>query len=151
MTVAREEFPDPQGPGAMLRAHQHDIAEAMGNQFQPTKDERPHDDLAELGVGLYQRPQVFPVRFQPDDLPFDLPVALPVLLEEAVPLLRLGPGLSSNPHTITFITTSMDIWRVASRHSTLCSGFIIATSTAFGTNGSFWEAVAKTRQLTRTG
>src|SRR5207247_5407175 len=50
----------------------------------------------DLGLGhrgLADGPQVFPVRLQPGDLPLDLPVALPVLLEEAVPLLRLGPDL----------------------------------------------------------
>ena len=42
----------------MPRADQHDVAEAVGDQLDAAQDERAHQDLAQLGVGLHQRQQV---------------------------------------------------------------------------------------------
>ena len=37
---------------------QHDVAEAVRDQLDAAQDERPHQDLAQLGVGLHQRQQL---------------------------------------------------------------------------------------------
>ena len=63
MAVARQKFLDAKRPGTMVRADKHDIAEPVRDQFHPAQDEGPHDDLAELAVGLHERQQVFAVEF----------------------------------------------------------------------------------------
>ena len=42
----------------MIRSEQDDVAEAVGDQLDAPQDERAHQDLAQLGVGLHQREQV---------------------------------------------------------------------------------------------
>ena len=40
---------------------QHDISQPVRNQLHAAEDERPHDDLAELAVGLHERQQAFAI------------------------------------------------------------------------------------------
>ena len=58
MAVAREELPDPQRAGGVIRADEHDVAEPARDQLDAAQDERAHQDLAELGVGLHERQQL---------------------------------------------------------------------------------------------
>ena len=61
MAVAGEELLDAQRAGAVHRADEDDVAEAVRDQLDAAQDERAHQDLAELGVGLHQRQQVFAI------------------------------------------------------------------------------------------
>jgi hypothetical protein len=56
--VPREEFLDAQRARAMSRADEHRVAKAARHQRHPPQDKRPHDDVAEVGVGLYQAQQL---------------------------------------------------------------------------------------------
>ena len=42
-------------PGAVRRAEHDDVAECLRDQLHPAEDERAHQDLAELGIGLDER------------------------------------------------------------------------------------------------
>src|SRR5262245_54884988 len=42
----------------MRRTDQHNISKASRNQLYAAQDERSHDDLAELAVGLHERQQL---------------------------------------------------------------------------------------------
>ena len=57
MAVPRQEFAGAKRPGAVRRSDDDDVAEVAGNQSQAAHDERPHQDLAQLGVGLDQGEQ----------------------------------------------------------------------------------------------
>ena len=48
-------------PGGMVRPDEHDVAEAVRDELHPPEDERPHEDLAQLGVGLHEREQVIAI------------------------------------------------------------------------------------------
>ena len=63
MAVARQELLHPQRAGAMRRADHDDVAEAARDQLDAAQDERPHEDLAQLGVGLHQREQLLAIEF----------------------------------------------------------------------------------------
>ena len=64
MAVANEELLDPKRAGAVARPDHDDVAEAVGNEFGATEDESPHDDVAELGVGLHQAQKVLAADLQ---------------------------------------------------------------------------------------
>src|SRR5881394_827457 len=63
MPGAREKFLDAQRSRTMCRADEHHIAIATRDQLDTTQHERAHEDLAQLGVGLYQREQHVAVDF----------------------------------------------------------------------------------------
>jgi len=54
MTVTSQKLPHPQRAAAVHRANQDNIPKATRNQFDAAEDERPHEDLTQLGVGLYE-------------------------------------------------------------------------------------------------
>ena len=54
VAVAREELLDAQRARGVRRADQHDVADAVRDQLDAAEDERAHQDLAQLGVGLHQ-------------------------------------------------------------------------------------------------
>src|SRR5262249_60982555 len=56
MTAEGQELLHARRSGRVCRADD-DVAETAGNQFLTPQDERPHHDLAQLGVGLYEREQ----------------------------------------------------------------------------------------------
>ena len=62
MNVACQELLDTECPGAMSRADEDRIAESACDQLHPAKDERAHQDLADLGVGLHDRKQAFTIQ-----------------------------------------------------------------------------------------
>ena len=64
MTVPRQEFLHSEGPSAVRRADHDHVTEIVRNQLEPAQDERPHDDLAQLSVGLNQRQQRFPIQLK---------------------------------------------------------------------------------------
>ena len=61
MAVAGQKLLHPQRAGAMRRADEDDIPEATRNQLDPAEDERPHEDLAQLGVGLHEGEQLLAI------------------------------------------------------------------------------------------
>ena len=42
----------------MTRPDEHDVADPVRDQLHPTEDEGPHEDLAQLAVGLHEREHV---------------------------------------------------------------------------------------------
>src|SRR5262249_38119531 len=62
MAVAYQEFFDAECTGAMIRPHHDDISKPLGDQFYSAGNESPHDDLADLAVGLHQSDQVFAIQ-----------------------------------------------------------------------------------------
>ena len=50
-----------QRAGAVVRSEQHDVADAVGDELDAAQDERAHQDLAQLGVGLHERQQALAV------------------------------------------------------------------------------------------
>ena len=59
MAVARQELLDAERASGMARPDEHDVAEPVRDQLHPAQDEGPHEDLAQLAVGLHERQQVF--------------------------------------------------------------------------------------------
>ena len=53
-------------PGAVIRADEHDVSDPSRDQLHPTEDQGPHEDVAQLAVGLHERQQMFAIDF--DDL-----------------------------------------------------------------------------------
>ena len=62
MTIAREELPDSKRSGGMARADEHEVSDAPRNQFHPPQDEGPHEDFAQLAVGLHKSKQLIAVQ-----------------------------------------------------------------------------------------
>ena len=63
MAVAGQKLFDAERPRAMIRPDEHDISEPVSNQLYPAQDEGPHDDFAELAVGLHERQEMFTIQF----------------------------------------------------------------------------------------
>ena len=61
MAIPGQELLHPQRPGAMRGADHDDVAQMARNQLEAAQDERAHDDLAELSVGLNQRQHLFAI------------------------------------------------------------------------------------------
>ncbi len=57
MAVAREEFPDAQRARAVYGTDQHDVTEVAVDERHAAEDERAHEDVAQLRVGLNERHQ----------------------------------------------------------------------------------------------
>ena len=55
VAVPGEELLDPERARRVHRSDQHRVAEAAADQLHPPENERPHQDLAELGVVLHER------------------------------------------------------------------------------------------------
>ena len=66
MAVATEELPHPQRARAVIRAEQHDVAEAAGNEPDTPQNERAQQDLADLRVALNELEQARAIEL--DDL-----------------------------------------------------------------------------------
>ena len=62
MAVARQEFFNAECTRAMIRPDDDDISEPLRNQLDSADNECPHDDLANLAVGLHQGHQVFAIQ-----------------------------------------------------------------------------------------
>ena len=54
VAVPREELLDAQGARGVTRPHYHHVAQAVRDQLRPAKDERAHEDVAQLAVGLHE-------------------------------------------------------------------------------------------------
>jgi hypothetical protein len=54
MSVAQQELLQAQGARAVMRADEHHVALPTHDQADAAEDERPHDELAQLGVRLHQ-------------------------------------------------------------------------------------------------
>jgi len=63
MSVPDQEFLDAQRTGAVGGTNKDHIAVAAGNQLHAPEDERPHEDFAQLGVGLHERQELFAIQF----------------------------------------------------------------------------------------
>src|SRR5262245_36819385 len=63
MAVSRQKLFNAERSSAMIRANQHDIAEPVRDQFYSAKNERSHDQFAELVVGLHEGQQAFATEF----------------------------------------------------------------------------------------
>ncbi|MHC2773059.1 hypothetical protein ACVIM7_002526 [Bradyrhizobium liaoningense] len=74
LAVAGEEPLQPHHAGGVRRSDQHGAAGAALDQIDPAQDQRPHDALAELGLGDQQRAQ--PVRRQQQRLDIALGAAV---------------------------------------------------------------------------
>ena len=61
MAVPRQELLDSKRARRMIGSNQHDIADALRDQLHPAEDERPHQDFAQLAVGLHQRQQMLAI------------------------------------------------------------------------------------------
>jgi hypothetical protein len=59
VAIARQELLDAERAGRVRRANQHDVTRAAGDQLDAAKDERPHEDLAQLGIRLDESEQLF--------------------------------------------------------------------------------------------
>src|SRR5581483_986920 len=57
MSVAAKKFAYAQRVGAVTRTHDHNVALPAGDQREPSQDERPHENLAQLSVFRDQRAQ----------------------------------------------------------------------------------------------
>ena len=61
MAIPGQEFLDAERPGAVRRADHDDVTQIVRDQLEAPQDERPHQDLAQLRVGLYQREQLLAI------------------------------------------------------------------------------------------
>ena len=57
VAIAGEKLPQPQRVGRMARPEKHHVGVFIGYQCNPTQDERAHEQLAQLRVGLHDLPQ----------------------------------------------------------------------------------------------
>jgi hypothetical protein len=55
VSIARQEVADAQRVGRVHRSDQRRVPDAARHQLDAAQDERAHEDLAQLGVGLYER------------------------------------------------------------------------------------------------
>ena len=62
MSVARQELLDAERARAMARPHEHDVSQPLRDQLHPAEDEGPHDDLAQLAVGLHERQELLAIQ-----------------------------------------------------------------------------------------
>ena len=53
---------DAERAGGMARPDEHDVSDPVRDQLHPAQDEGPHEDLAELAVGLHERQQVVAIQ-----------------------------------------------------------------------------------------
>ena len=58
MAVPRQKLLDPKRARAVHRAVDDDVPEVASDQLRTPEDERAHQDLAQLGVGLHERKQL---------------------------------------------------------------------------------------------
>ena len=58
LAVASQKLPNAQRARAVRRANHDDVADVVGDKLAAAQDERPHEDLAQLGVGLDEREQL---------------------------------------------------------------------------------------------
>src|SRR6202040_262151 len=58
MPVAREELLDTEGARGMSGADEDDVTDSARDDLHAPQDERPHQDLAQLAVGLHERQQL---------------------------------------------------------------------------------------------
>ena len=63
MTIAGEEFFDPQRSRRVIRPNEHHVADPMREQLHAAEDERAHQDFAQLRVGLHERQQPLAAHF----------------------------------------------------------------------------------------
>ena len=63
MAVSCQKISHAQRRGAVLRPDHHDVAEALCDELNAAKDERAHQDVAELGVALNQRLDMRVIQF----------------------------------------------------------------------------------------
>ena len=61
MAVSRQEFLDAKRAGGVRRSNQHDVALAVLDDGEPAHDERAHQDVAQLAVGLDNRTQALAI------------------------------------------------------------------------------------------
>ena len=64
MAVACQKLLHPQRACTMRRANQDDIPEAACYQLAAAEDERPHEDLAQFGIGLNEGKQLFAIELR---------------------------------------------------------------------------------------
>ena len=62
VAVARQELFDAKRVRGMHRAYERDVPKLVSDQLHPPKDEGPHQNLAELGVGLHERQHMFAIQ-----------------------------------------------------------------------------------------
>ena len=55
MPIPGQEFPDPERSGIVGRSNDHHSTHVAREQFEATKNEGAHQDLAQLRIGLHQR------------------------------------------------------------------------------------------------
>src|SRR5262249_17480285 len=61
VVIACQKFFDAERARRMSRAEHHGISVATGNQLHAPENERAHDNLAQLAVGLHESQQLFPL------------------------------------------------------------------------------------------
>ena len=61
MSVAGQELLDAQRGLTKARPDEHGVAEPVGDQLDPAKDEGPHEDVGELAVGLDEGEEIVPL------------------------------------------------------------------------------------------
>src|SRR5258707_10920730 len=61
MSVASQELFDTKRSGTMNRSDEHHISESPRDELDSAEDERPHEDIAQLTVGLHERKQLFAI------------------------------------------------------------------------------------------
>ena len=62
MAVPREKFLDAQRALGVARSDQHRVALSVLHELEPAQDERAHQDLAELRVGLDERTKALAIQ-----------------------------------------------------------------------------------------
>ena len=64
MPVPRQELPSPERSGTVRRADDDDVTQIARDQLEAAQNEGPHQDLAQLGIGLDQREQLLAIEFE---------------------------------------------------------------------------------------
>src|SRR5215813_402258 len=64
MAVPCQKLLDAERAGTMCRANHDDVPEIVGNHLESPEDERAHQDLAQLGVGLHEVEQLLPFELE---------------------------------------------------------------------------------------
>ncbi len=111
VSVAQQELLEAQRARAVMRADEHHVALAAHDQADATEDERPHDELAQLGVRLHQGAERIPRHLQ------HLAVLGGQAADQAAPAGEHAhlpgelPGLQPNHRTLAVLARQHDLER----------------------------------------
>jgi len=125
MSVQREKLFHPQRSRTVQRADHDNVPNAPCDEFAPAEDERPHQDLAQVGVSLYEGEELLAIEFDHLTRLADAKARQRPATSDHVALARELPGSVSRDHGFRLTPWGQDLNLAAheseERHGTVPS------------------------------